>query len=93
MLFYLACQEDLVGRADLILMFWPDAAEEDGRRLLREGYSANVMRAIYLRESLSYGLLDRIFLGYPLHFDWTKYTDFATTSPGWDFNFWLGYDF
>ena len=33
------------------------------------------------------------FLGYPLHFDWVKYTDFATTSPGWDFTFWMGYDF
>jgi Tol biopolymer transport system component len=33
------------------------------------------------------------FLGYPLHFDWVKYTDFATTSQGWDFNFWIGYDF
>lgn len=36
MLFFLACQKDMVGRADLILMFWPDAAEEDGRRHLRE---------------------------------------------------------
>jgi len=33
------------------------------------------------------------FLGYPMHFDWTKYTDFATTSQGWDFSFWIGYDF
>jgi hypothetical protein len=33
------------------------------------------------------------FLGYPMHFDWTKYTDFATTSQGWDFGFWIGYDF
>jgi hypothetical protein len=42
----------------------------------------------------SWGLgLQLFFLGYPLHFDWTKYTDFATTSQGWDFNFWLGYDF
>ena len=36
MLFFLACQKDMVGRADLILLFWPDAAEEDGRRHLRE---------------------------------------------------------
>lgn len=44
------------------------------------------------RASWGFGL-ELFFLGYPLHFDWTKYTDFATTSPGWDFNFWLGYDF
>ena len=42
----------------------------------------------------SWGLgVQLFFLGYPMHFDWTKYTDFATTSPGWDFNFWIGYDF
>ncbi len=44
------------------------------------------------RASWGFGL-QLFFLGYPLHFDWTKYTDFATTSPGWDFNFWMGYDF
>ena len=38
-----------------------------GQLFLREGYSAEVMRAIYLQESHRYGLLDRIFLGYPLH--------------------------
>jgi hypothetical protein len=44
------------------------------------------------RASWGFGL-QLFFLGYPLHFDWTKYTDFSTQSPGWDFNFWLGYDF
>ena len=44
------------------------------------------------RASWGFGL-QLFFLGYPLHFDWTKFTDFATTSPGWNFNFWLGYDF
>jgi hypothetical protein len=44
------------------------------------------------RASWGFGL-QLFFLGYPLHFDWTKYTDFATTSPGWDFGFWIGYDF
>ncbi len=36
LLFYLACQKEMVGRSDLILLFWPDASEEDGRRHLRE---------------------------------------------------------
>lgn len=44
------------------------------------------------RASWGFGL-QLFFLGYPMHFDWTKYTDFATTSQGWDFNFWIGYDF
>jgi len=33
------------------------------------------------------------FLGYPMHFDFVKYTDFAVSSNGWDFSFWIGYDF
>ncbi len=44
------------------------------------------------RASWGFGL-QLFFLGYPLHFDWVKYTDFATTSQGWDFSFWVGYDF
>ena len=44
------------------------------------------------RASWGFGL-QLFFLGYPLHFDWAKYTDFATTSQGWDFGFWIGYDF
>jgi len=38
-----------------------------GRLLLKEGYSAAVMRAIYDQDEKDYGLLDRIFLAYPLH--------------------------
>jgi hypothetical protein len=38
-----------------------------GRLFLKEGYSANVMRAIYDRDEGQYGLLDSIFLEYSLH--------------------------
>ena len=38
-----------------------------GRLLFKEGYSAEMMKAIYLQDSQPYGLFDRIFLGYPLH--------------------------
>jgi len=42
----------------------------------------------------SYGFgLQIFFLGYPMHFDWTKFTDFAVSSDGWKFSFWMGYDF
>lgn len=36
MLFYLACQDEMVGRSEIILHFWPDEPEEDARRHLRE---------------------------------------------------------
>ena len=38
-----------------------------GRRLLREGYSAGVMRAIYEQAAGPAGLFARAFFGYPLH--------------------------
>jgi hypothetical protein len=38
-----------------------------GRLFLEEGYSAGVMRAIYDRDEKGYGLLNHIFLEYPLH--------------------------
>jgi hypothetical protein len=38
-----------------------------GRLSLKEGYSAGLMRAIYLQDREQYGLLDRIFLNHPLH--------------------------
>ncbi|HET7747542.1 MAG TPA: hypothetical protein VFM29_09605 [Vicinamibacteria bacterium] len=42
----------------------------------------------------SYGMgLQFFFLGYPLHFDWTKLTDLKVASPGWKFDFWIGFDF
>jgi len=42
----------------------------------------------------SYGMgLQFFFLGYPLHFDWSKLTDLKVATPGWKFDFWIGYDF
>jgi dephospho-CoA kinase len=38
-----------------------------GQFFFREGYSAGVMKAIYLQDSQRYDPLDRIFLDYPLH--------------------------
>ena len=41
----------------------------------------------------SYGFgLQFFFLGYPLHFDWSKLTDLKTSSP-LRFDFWVGFDF
>ncbi|MBI3932588.1 MAG: PD40 domain-containing protein [Acidobacteria bacterium] len=42
----------------------------------------------------SYGVgLQFFFLGYPLHFDWSKLTDLKVTSRNTRFDFWIGYDF
>jgi hypothetical protein len=38
-----------------------------GRLFLDEGYSAGVMRVIYDQDEIRYGMLDHIFLEYPLH--------------------------
>jgi hypothetical protein len=32
------------------------------------------------------------FLGYPLHFDWSRLTDMKSSAP-WNFDFWVGFDF
>jgi hypothetical protein len=40
---------------------------EPGRLFLKEGYSANVMRAIYDQDEKRPGRFDRVFLNYPLH--------------------------
>lgn len=42
-------------------------ASASGRELLREGYSAGVMRVIYEQDQSRHGLLERTFLEYPLH--------------------------
>ena len=42
----------------------------------------------------SYGIgLQFFFLGYPMHFDWSKLTDLKVVSNDTRFNFWIGFDF
>jgi len=42
----------------------------------------------------SYGIgLQLFFLGYPMHFDWTKLTDLKVVSNNTRFDFWIGFDF
>lgn len=42
----------------------------------------------------SYGIgLQFFFLGYPMHFDWTKLTDLKVVARDTRFSFWLGFDF
>jgi hypothetical protein len=44
------------------------------------------------RASYGVGLMTFVF-GYPLHFDWTRFTDFKVASNDWRFDFWIGFDF
>ena len=37
--------------------------------------------------------LQFFFLGYPMHFDWTKLTDLKVDSRNMRFDFWIGFDF
>jgi Tol biopolymer transport system component len=42
----------------------------------------------------SYGFgLQFFFLGYPMHFDWTRLTDLSVVSKNSKFDFWIGFDF
>ncbi len=42
----------------------------------------------------AYGINARVyFLGLPLNASWSRRTDFATSIPGWRFDFWLGWPF
>jgi WD40 repeat protein len=42
----------------------------------------------------SYGFgLQFFFLGYPMHFDWSKLTDLKVVSDKTEFSFWIGFDF
>jgi hypothetical protein len=42
----------------------------------------------------SFGVgLQLFFLGYPMHFDWTKLTDLKVVSNDSRFDFWIGFDF
>ena len=44
------------------------------------------------RASWGFGL-QLFFLGYPMHFDWTKITDLQVVSHTSRFDFWIGFDF
>jgi WD40 repeat protein len=71
------------------------ATREPGISYLRDPQFGEPVSGLRLVDGLaSYGMgLQFFFLGYPLHFDWIKITDLKTTTPGWKFDFWIGYDF
>jgi hypothetical protein len=56
------------------------------------GEAVDGFRLVDGRASYGFGL-QFFFLGYPMHFDWTKFTDLRVTSNDTRFDFWIGYDF
>jgi Tol biopolymer transport system component len=56
------------------------------------GEPVNGFHLVDGRASFGFGL-QLFFLGYPLHFDWSKQTDLKVVSNHWRFDFWVGFDF
>jgi hypothetical protein len=70
------------------------ATSDAGISYLKDPVFGTPVSGFHLVNGLaSYGLgLQVFFLGYPLHFDWSKRTDFKVTAPT-RFDFWVGFDF
>jgi hypothetical protein len=70
------------------------STSDPGRSFVRDpvfGEEVDGFRLVDGRASFGFGL-QFFFLGYPMHFDWSRLTDLQATSPT-QFNFWIGYDF
>jgi len=69
-------------------------SSEPGISYVRDQLFGEPVSGLHLVDGrASYGFgLQFFFLGYPLHFDWSKLTDLKVASPT-RFNFWVGYDF
>jgi Tol biopolymer transport system component len=67
---------------------------EEGRSFVRDDVFGEPVSGYHLVDGrASFGMgLQFFFLGYPLHFDWSKATDLKVHSP-FRFSFWIGYDF
>jgi hypothetical protein len=71
--------------------FW---TTEPGVSYVKNPYGDPVTGRHLVDGRASYGFgVQMVFLGYPMHFDWTKFTDLQSASNSWKFDFWLGFDF
>ena len=71
------------------------ASSESGVSYVKDPVFGEPVSGFHLVDGrASYGIgLQFFFLGYPLHFDWSKLTDFKVHSDGFRFDFWVGFDF
>jgi len=73
---------------------WQFATRQAGLSFVNDpvfGEAVSGFRLVDGRASYGVGL-QLFFLGYPLHFDWSRATDLKTSAP-WKFDFWVGFDF
>jgi hypothetical protein len=71
------------------------ATSNDGRSFVNDPVFGEPVSGFHLVDGrASYGFgLQFFFLGYPLHFDWSKLTDLKVKSQKTQFDFWIGFDF
>ncbi len=71
------------------------ASKDDGLSYVNDPVFGEPVSGFHLVDGrASYGVgLQFFFLGYPLHFDWSKLTDLQVVSKKTEFSFWIGFDF
>jgi outer membrane protein assembly factor BamA len=71
------------------------STSQDGRSYVNDPVFGEPVSGFHLVDGrASYGIgLQLFFLGYPLHFDWSKLTDLKVVSTDSHFDFWIGFDF
>jgi hypothetical protein len=71
------------------------SSSETGRSFVNDPVFGEEVSGFHLVDGrASYGFgLQFFFLGYPLHFDWSKLTDLKVKSNQTEFDFWIGFDF
>jgi hypothetical protein len=71
------------------------STSNDGRSYVNDPVFGEPVTGFHLVDGrASYGIgLQLFFLGYPLHFDWSKLTDLKVVSNDSQFDFWIGFDF
>jgi outer membrane protein assembly factor BamA len=74
---------------------WDFATSDSGRSYVNDPVFGEPVSGFHLVDGrASFGIgLQFFFLGYPLHFDWSKLTDLKVTSNNTRFDFWVGFDF
>jgi outer membrane protein assembly factor BamA len=74
---------------------WEFASSDPGRSYVNDPVFGEPVDGFHLVDGrASFGIgLQFFFLGYPLHFDWSKLTDLKVTSNNTRFDFWVGFDF
>jgi hypothetical protein len=84
-----------IGGAKFRNQTWKFATSDAGLSFVNDPVFGEPVSGFHLVDGrASYGFgLQVFFLGYPLHFDWSKLTDLKVVSKDTQFDFWIGFDF